>query len=270
MMRRSLRRAVRLMLLAVWCPIALILSIVPLAAPARWRRDAVHFGTRLAARGVLVVLGIRLDVRGSLPPFATLVVANHLSWIDIAACHALWSCTFVAKHEVARWPILGRLARELGVVFVERARWRDLPRTIDDIEQALSRGERVIVFPEATTTCGKTVLPFRSALFEAAIRANVPTTSVAISFGAPFDDATTLCWVGDETLQAHLPRVAAVSRATILVTVDDASVVMPSRKPLAREARNRVIVMRNLQQASTRRRRQSLPRNGKADREIFA
>jgi 1-acyl-sn-glycerol-3-phosphate acyltransferase len=169
--------------------------------------------TQLACRGLLRLLGVRVAVRGACTPEPALVVANHLSWLDILAVLSRVRCTFVAKREVRRWPLFGWLGARLGVVWVDRSRKRDLLRSIPALQTQLEAGRSVLLFAEGTTSAGN-LLPFRSALVEAAVRANVPVVPLAITASA-IGNTAALAWVGSETLGANLPRVLALRDATL-------------------------------------------------------
>ena len=112
------------------------------------------------------LLGLRISVRGfpsSSRPL--IVVANHTSWLDIIVISSFLPAVFVAQHEVASWPIFGRLAQLSRSIFVNRDRRLQVNKTISCISDALTAGEAVVIFPEGTSTDGTHVLPFRSALF---------------------------------------------------------------------------------------------------------
>lgn len=111
-----------------------------------------------------------------------MLVANHVSWIDIYAINAVAPARFVAKREVRGWPLIGWLAARTGNLFIHRERRRDAARILEELVQALRDGDRVAVFPEATTTEGGTVLEFRSSLLQAAIRAESLLQPVALRY----------------------------------------------------------------------------------------
>lgn len=183
------------------------------------RRCQLRATLRRLVRLLLRALGVEVVVRGPAPRGPALLVANHLSWLDIVVASACWPCTFVAKCEVASWPLVGWLGRRIGVVFIDRQRRRDLLHSIPAVEAALRRGELVLLFPEGTTTDGQRVLPFKSALFEAAVRAGAPVVPVTLG-GAVEDGApSALCWTGDESLASHLPRLASSRRTRMTVHV---------------------------------------------------
>jgi 1-acyl-sn-glycerol-3-phosphate acyltransferase len=214
--------------------------IAPLPQP-RVRRAVTRRVIPWCCRALLTALGIRVQRAGPRLPAGSLVVANHLSWLDIVVALAGWPCTFVAKHEVRRWPVIGAVGDALGVVWIERRRARDLVRVIPLLESALREGHRVVVFPEGTTTNGQCVLPFRSALFESAVRANALTVPVALSASSTAGDVDALTWHGAETLVANIARLAALSGARVRVHTGAPVAAGASRKALARDARNELL-----------------------------
>ncbi len=214
---------------------------VVIAVPgARRRQHALHAMLRRTSRLLLCVLGVYRTSRGPSVQGPALIAANHLGWLDIVCACAEWRCTFVAKREVRTWPVVGRIAMALGVVFIDRARKRDLLRAIPALERALREGQAVLFFPESTTTDGQDVLPFRSALFEAAVRSGAPVYPLA--YGAQGRDAagSVACWTGDETLARSVWRVAGTRRTTCSLHVGAPIPAGDARKPLAAMARSQV------------------------------
>jgi 1-acyl-sn-glycerol-3-phosphate acyltransferase len=135
------------------------------------------------ASQMLVCLGIRLVVKGTpAEQGPLLLVANHISWLDISALHAARYCRFVSKSDVKGWPVIGRLAAGVGTLFIERQSRRDTRRIVHNMAASLSAGDVLAVFPEGTTGDGVHLLPFHGNLLQAAISANVPIQPVALSF----------------------------------------------------------------------------------------
>ncbi|HEX5093738.1 MAG TPA: lysophospholipid acyltransferase family protein [Burkholderiales bacterium] len=124
---------------------------------------------QLWARGVFRILGVRLRAEPLDIPPGSLVVANHVSWLDALAMHALLPVSVVAKADTLAWPLLGRMLARNETIFVERRATRRLLAVNAEIGARLSRGERVVVFPEGTTTDGGPPLAFRPALFQPAV-----------------------------------------------------------------------------------------------------
>jgi 1-acyl-sn-glycerol-3-phosphate acyltransferase len=136
----------------------------------------------------LRLLGLRLDLQGSFRPGAKLIVANHVSWIDIMAIHSVCpEARFVSKADVQRWPLMGRLVSAGGTLYIERERRRDAMRVVHEMAAALQAGQTVAVFPEGTTGDGRVMLPFHANLLQAAIATATPIQPVAIRFSDATD-----------------------------------------------------------------------------------
>jgi 1-acyl-sn-glycerol-3-phosphate acyltransferase len=151
-------------------------------------------------------LEIEVIVSGDPPPVRALWVANHVSWLDVVALGRLRALQFVAKRELAHWPLVGRLARAAGTRFTERDSWRGLRALVEDLAGELRAGRSVALFPEGTTTRGDVILRFRPLLFQAAVLAGVSVQPVALRYrerGA----RQVAPYVGDDLFVAHLGRV---------------------------------------------------------------
>ena len=112
----------------------------------------------------------------------SMVVANHVSWLDIFVVHSLYPSHFVAKAEIRAWPLAGWLAEKAGTVFIARGNRRDLRHIFKGLVTSLEQGERVAFFPEGTTAAQGSLLPFHANLFEAAIDAKVPVQPFALTY----------------------------------------------------------------------------------------
>ncbi|QOC21784.1 1-acyl-sn-glycerol-3-phosphate acyltransferase [Wenzhouxiangella sp. AB-CW3] len=131
---------------------------------------------------LLRIFGIRLRISGRLPDGPCLVVANHITWLDIVILHALWPMWLVAKAEIARWPLIGALARLAGTLFITRGSTESRRRVARRMSALLKRGERVGIFPEGGIRREAGVKLFHAPLFGPAIRVGVPVVPVAIRF----------------------------------------------------------------------------------------
>lgn len=180
-----------------------------------------HERIRWWSSGLLRVMGLQLEVQGLPRPGATLVVANHVSWLDIAAIHsAAPHARFVSKADVLAWPLLGWLIRNAGTLFIERERKRDALRVVHAVAASLQAGESVAVFPEGTTGPGDELLPFHANLLQAAVSTGTPVQPIVLRF----DDASgRFCraaqYLGDTTLLQSLWRVATARRMRVAVQV---------------------------------------------------
>ena len=187
------------------------------------RLDAAqrHARIRWWSTKTLRLMGIALQVEGSARPGGTLLVANHVSWLDITALHAVVPhARFVSKAVIQSWPLLARLADAADTLYLERERKRDALRVVHLVAQALDQGQTVAVFPEGTTSDGRTLLPFHANLLQAAISTGTPVQPVALRFSdarAPISAAVE--FVGATTLVESLWRVACAEKLVAHVTL---------------------------------------------------
>lgn len=200
------------------------------------RRRAVAV---VAWRVLLAGFGIRLRCHGTVPDDAArwLIVANHVSWIDVAVLGGVIDGGFVAKDDVARWPLIGGLARRYGCLFVSRSRRADVSAHAARIE-GWPGGQGLILFPEGTTSDGGSVLPFRSSLFPAPGRRWAAVQPVAISFrrhdgtALSSSERRAVAWLDDDALLPHAFALAA--RGGVLAELwFEPVVVAASRKQAA-------------------------------------
>ncbi|GAA4870290.1 lysophospholipid acyltransferase family protein [Actinomycetospora straminea] len=219
--RRAIRLVVRGSALLVVLLVGLVAALVgPLLGPSV--TAAVQ---RVWAAAVLSACGVHVRHRGpAIPPVppGALVVANHVSWLDVFALHAVAPVRMLAKTEVRQWPVLGIMAARAGTVFLDRDRLRDLPGAVAGLADALRAGTPVGVFAEGTTRCGRDLGPFRPAAFQAAYEAGAPVVPVAVRYGRLTGDGrgvdATAAFIGDDTLAASLLRVLAVPDVVVDVT----------------------------------------------------
>ncbi|MEU3462140.1 lysophospholipid acyltransferase family protein [Streptomyces sp. NPDC006733] len=238
--RRVARRTAGIAVLAVG------LALAPLVR--RCRPDLRDRLTRAWARAVPAAFGVRVDIRASgtaarLPAGGVLVVANHISWLDIPLVAAVLPARMLAKSEVASWPVLGPLVSRGGTLFIERDRLRALPDTVARIASVLRAGTPVVVFPEGSTWCGRRQGRFRPAVFQAALDAGVTVQPVLIRYRlADAGPATAAAFVGEDTLLASLLRVTAarglVAEVSVLPPIPPGT--HPDRRSLARAAERAV------------------------------
>jgi len=189
----------------------------------RFRRlDATGRQQRIGwwSRGLLGAIGVRLVADGTLRPGANLLVANHISWLDIAALHAVCPrARFVSKADVRHWPLLGWLIGAVGTLFIERERKRDALRVVHQVAEALHSGEVVAVFPEGTTGDGRALLPFHANLLQAAIAAEVPVQPVALRYTEPgLDWSPAVSWLGATTLLHSVWAIACARGVQVQVS----------------------------------------------------
>lgn len=207
-MRRRLTACWRL--LRVGAHVVAGLWMVALRFP---RLSPEQQGVRVQAWSMALLghLGIALQVRGPLPLLGpVLLVANHLSWLDIPVLHAARHCRFVSKSDIQDWPLIGTLATAAGTLYIERRVRRDARRVVQQMTGALRERAVLAVFPEGTTGDGTVLLPFHANLLQAALDAGAPVQPVGLRFVDAASGAASAApvYAGDTTLLASVWRTA--------------------------------------------------------------
>ncbi len=172
------------------------------------------------SREMLARLDIRLEVQGDAAlPGPLLLVANHISWLDITSLHAARFCRFVSKADVQAWPLIGALASGVGTLFIQRESRRDAMRVVHHMADSLRAGDVLAVFPEGTTSDGVDLLPFHANLLQAAIAAGSPVQPVALQFIDTRSGERSLapCYVGDDTLLGSVWRTVRARGITVRI-----------------------------------------------------
>jgi len=234
MARAVLRGSGLALITAAGLPVVALLRLQPLGArlSARLSARVVRLWASVATR----LLGMRLRSSGPIPTVPFVLVANHLGYVDIVALASRLDCTFVARADLAGWPILGALSSVIGAIYVDRQRPRSLRAAITGIEGALGEGRGVVIFPEGTTTAGDGVLPFRSSLLEGAARARRPVHHARLAYRAmpgEKDAGTSICWWGEMTFWRHLAALLAHPGFAARIAFGPRPITSTDRKVLA-------------------------------------
>ncbi|MGW2763194.1 lysophospholipid acyltransferase family protein [Streptomyces sp. NPDC001275] len=227
------RAVLRLTLVAILVLAGVVLSPLGAQIPAGW--------VRRWCRAVVRASGVRVRITGTAPPTGgLLLVANHISWLDIPLLAAVRPARMLAKTEIRAWPVAGALATRGGALFIERDRLRALPATVAHIAGELRAGAAVAAFPEGSTWCGRAQGTFHRAVFQAALDAGVPVQPVRIRYLGHAGGAasTAPAFVGDDSLLASLWRVATARG--LVAEVEIRPTILPGthsdRRTLARAA----------------------------------
>jgi len=199
--------------------------------------------TRRWSRKLLALCRVSVEQAEGAPALEhALIVANHVSWLDIFVINALHPCRFVAKAEIRSWPVLGWLAAAAGTVFIARGNRRELRHIFKGLVTVLEGGQRVAFFPEGTTALQGEVLPFHANLFEAAIDARIPVQPYALSYvDAQGALHRSVDYVGDTTfvdsMFAILQGPPVIARLAPLAPIDATGA---HRRELAQAAQDAV------------------------------
>lgn len=177
------------------------------------------------------VLGVRMSIKGRVPLPASadcgvnengagyMVCANHVSFIDIFILDAVLPCRFVAKKEIASWPVFGFIAKGTGTLFIDRTRKRAVLEIADAMRGAISEGTNVLFFPEGTTGNGLELLPFHPNLFEAAVRSGAEILPVTLRYTLDGKPSGLVSYAGNVALFTVLKRILFTPGLGVEVTV---------------------------------------------------
>lgn len=174
------------------------------------------------SRQLLGMLGVRLHADAALPQGPALLVANHVSWLDIFAINALAPAAFVCKADVRAWPFIGWLCERTETVFMPRGSRIAARLAGEAVAERLRQGWLVAVFPEGTTSDGSSVLPFRGALLQGAVDAGCRVQPVALRYADKDGRATrTAAYCDDTTLMQSLVSIASTPGLQARIEVMD-------------------------------------------------
>ncbi len=197
-----------------------------------WR----NWSFRTWARTVIRLLNIRVATNNAGPNAPFLLVSNHLSYIDIVVLASQLDCTFIAKSEVAAWPIVGRLGALMNTIFIDRNRKKDVIGATHQIHNLIDAGLGVVLFAEGTSTSGQQVSPFKSATLELAARRQIPVHYASISYATKTEETSadqSVCWWGDMTFPDHFFRLLQLSGFEAALTFGPEPMVDHDRHVLA-------------------------------------
>lgn len=184
---------------------------------------------------------VRLKGTPPTPPF--FLVSNHLSYLDIPIYSAFTDSTFVSKSEIKSWPVVGFMAKTLGILFIDRNRRSDVKRVNYLISESLNDQQGVVLFPEGTTSPGLEVLRFRPSLLQHAAESNIKVSYSAIRYETTKKDLPaykSVCWWGNKNLLSHLFELSKNRKVYVDIRFGDETLRNDDRKVLAAELHNKV------------------------------
>ncbi len=177
------------------------------------------------------MIGIEIDHEGTLDcpeafdtgitpnAMGRLLVSNHVTFLDPFVIDAVLPAGFVAKAEIGRWPVLGRIASAVGTIYIERSNKRSLIGIAESMIKALQAGRNVLVFPEGTTSSGQGLLKLHSNLFEASAKTGAVTVPLLIHYKKDGKPTTVTAWTGNESLMSRLWAILCSTGLTATVEI---------------------------------------------------
>jgi lyso-ornithine lipid O-acyltransferase len=213
--------------------------------PQKSRLPARASWLQRASRRCLRIFKLQPQAAGPVPARG-LLVCNHLSYLDILVLASLTPAIFVAKRNIKSWPLIGWLTTLAGTVFVDRERRTRVGQTNEEIRQALDGGVLVVLFPEGTSSDGRTVLPFKSSLLEPAAQQNHPLSIALIQYhldeGVVSED---VCYWGDMTFFPHLLNLLGQRTVRASVRFAPFQENISDRKELAKRLQAGILRMKD-------------------------
>lgn len=237
---RGVKRLITLSAVTSW--FVVIYAINPrhrgdASSKARWLQQACQCGLR--------ALEVEVESR-CVPARGVVIVANHLSYLDILVLAAQTPVVFVSKKEVRDWPVFGWFAEKSGTRFIDRSRRGDVTRIGVEMGPVLSAGLSLVIFLEGTTTNGNEVLPFKASLLEPVVRHGWRVLPAALTYAVPAGRsvADEVCWWGEMTLVPHVWNFMTLPWVRAKVGWGDVFIAELERKELAEVLREQVIAIK--------------------------
>ena len=198
------------------------------------------------------VIGLRLKVTGHVPD-SGLIIANHVGYLDIVVLSTVTRCLFVAKVEIAEYPIFGEVGKWAGIVFIDRRYRSNVADVAEEMRGLLTAGVPLALFPEGTTGNGESVLPFKPSLFASVIEAGCPVTPCAIEYSLPRGSVRDeVCYWGEHVIGPHLFHLLGKTGIGAALTFGEPVTPTGDRKVLAQDLHERLVVLRGFKQAPAR------------------
>lgn len=194
-------------------------------------------------KDLVTSMNTRLSIKGAPIMEHGLFVSNHISWLDTIILNHAKPLSFIARHDLVEWPFIGTFTQRMASVYINRSNKFHAYRSLPRIEERLNEGRSVSVFPESTTSDGRSVLPFYPMFYEAAVRCGLPVQPVAIRyFDASGKPSVDPAFIGEDSFAETLERIFLMDKVyaelTFLEPLDSR---IHDRKALCRLSRERIV-----------------------------
>ncbi|KRG42903.1 acetyltransferase [Stenotrophomonas pictorum JCM 9942] len=231
--------------IVLFLPLILLLMLPPWGRLGAADDPLEHRVVRGWSTMFMWIFGFRLQRYGQPLPGAVLFVANHVGWVDICMIHSQKMVGFVAKREIASWPLVGWVASRGHTIYHQRGNTESLGGVMEEMVKRLQEQRPVAVFPEGRTRGGQQVGPFHARIFQAAVETGVPVQPVALRYGERGDAQTTVAFAPGESFLGNFLRLLGepVRRAEVHFLEPIGSVDLEGRRRLAETARARIVAV---------------------------
>jgi len=192
---------------------------------------------------IAFILSIKINVKGKAPEPPFILVSNHLSYLDIIVYYAIADTTIVSKSEVENMPLFGFIAKNVGVIFIDRKKRMDVKRVNLEIAENVNPRSGVLIFPEGKISRGDHVLPFKPSLLQFAVSENIEVFNSTIWYDTQSDDPELMdkvIWYNSESMFSHFFRFCTLKQVIANVTFSDDGIIHQDRKELAKLLHKRV------------------------------
>ena len=236
-LKAFIRLTIGLLMILFWC-LVYILSILPVCFSHKWVFKFRSFYSKQCFLGICKLIGFQVKVTGDKLSYPYFVASNHVSYMDIISLSLLSYSFFVAKIAIRSWPILGWLVSLGGTIFIDRLKRRDVLRVNKLIHKHMRSYSGITIFPESTTSNGKDILPFYSALFSYPIEhPEIPLYTIVIKYTSNnqnINPSQDICYWGKAILMPHLFNLLKYSGHTAHIYVKRYFGNRENRKQLAK------------------------------------
>ena len=227
-----------------------ILFVIPLClliliSTKRQQEKIIQFW----CKRLLSIFEIKVEVKGISSYLSNqkqyLMVANHISWMDIIVIQSIKPCIFVAKSDVASWPLFGWVAQMTGTIFIKRDKVSDIKKALKKMKRRLIK-RSVCIFPEGTSTSGRYLLPFKSNLFQSSIDTNKSILPLCLRYEQNNSYSDKAAFVDDMSLVDSINKIKQEKDMRVIVEVLQPIRPRYNRKELASYTQE--IIRKNLSQ----------------------
>lgn len=243
---RYLYRAPLLLVhIVLFLPLILLLMLPPFGRLGSADDPLEHRVVRWWSSGLVWIFGFRLQRYGQPLQGPVLFVANHVGWVDISMIHSQKMVGFVAKREIASWPVVGWVASRGHTIYHQRGNTESLGGVMDEMVKRLQEQRPVAVFPEGRTRGGREIGPFHARIFQAAVEAHVPVQPIALRYGVRGDAQSMVAFGPGESFAGNFVRLLGepARRAEVHFLEPIGSQDLEGRRRIAETSRARIVAV---------------------------